>query len=74
MKLKDSVNDDNFVMLKCNLCKNWFHYQCLGFDKFNLKFYFDAFSEFSCLDCHMSEKYGDRYMEVTVNIFFNQVC
>ncbi len=52
-------------MLKCNLCQSWFHSKCLGFDDKNIYYYFENFKEFNCLDCYLSDKYKDRYMEVT---------
>lgn len=52
-------------MLRCNLCQSWFHSKCKGFDEKDICFYFESYQEFSCLDCHLSDKYKDRYMEVT---------
>jgi len=52
-------------MLKCNLCQSWFHSKCLGFDDKNISYYFENFKEFNCLDCYLSDKYKERYMEVT---------
>ena len=52
-------------MLNCNICKSWFHSKCLGFDEVNIIYYFENYNIFNCLDCHLSDKYKDRYLEVT---------
>ena len=26
-------------MMHCNLCKNWYHSECIGIDEKNIKFY-----------------------------------
>lgn len=52
-------------MLRCNLCESWFHSKCKGFNEKDICFYFESYQEFSCIDCYLSEKYKDRFMEVT---------
>lgn len=52
-------------MLRCNLCQSWFHSKCKGFDEKDICFYFESYQEFSCLDCYLSDKYKERFMEVT---------
>jgi hypothetical protein len=52
-------------MLKCNYCANWFHSNCLGLDEFDISNYFEEFEKFNCLDCHLENKYKERYFEVT---------
>jgi len=64
-KKKHMINENSIIMLKCNICQSWFHSKCLGFDEKNVSFYFESYFEFNCLDCYLSEKYKERYMEVT---------
>ena len=62
---KQKINENSSIMLKCNICLNWFHSMCLGLDELNLNYYFEEFEKFNCLDCHLSNKYKERYFEVT---------
>jgi hypothetical protein len=70
-----SLNKENkdyiIIMLHCNLCKNWYHSECLGIDENNIKFYFEDFEIFNCLDCHMLNKYKERYLEATYIKYLN---
>lgn len=64
------INEDNIVMINCNICKGWFHSNCLGINEISLKSYFDEFELFNCLDCYIQKKNTDKYLESTVIILF----
>lgn len=64
-------NKDYLIMMHCNLCKNWYHSECIGIDEKNIKFYFDYFQVFNCLDCHMLNKFKERYLEATYIKYLN---
>lgn len=58
-------------MISCVSCKNWFHLQCLGFNKEYLKKYYQEYDDFRCLDCFTENKYKNEFQEiaVTLNIY-----
>jgi len=62
-----AAKEEIVIMLNCQLCKNWVHSNCIGFNFEDLKSYFKNFTSFFCIDCYFKDKAQDRFNELTVN-------
>ena len=59
-------DDNNILMIYCNICQSWYHSKCIGFDYINLNKYYEKFpgQNFICLDCCLSNKTNQNYNQI----------